>query len=284
MQLHAPAELTTCRLHRLGEGIGKVVYASENWVVKRERQPSEILALIVIWKVLRRLERHLPASLHRYLIHRPASQIRVLRVLVQSLVRVVPRSVWLMTHAGEVWAAYRTRDQQGEALTRELLAGTPVVPRTIHFPPTRVAVRGWPGYLTVTEATQRVDATLYQRLHHLAAAGRFDEVELWLNRWLALRQAGWQRGVFSLDTHLKNFGISGDRVVLLDPGGLTRDWSAIEQRLTYEGAVVSPHRQLGLGSLLKGHPEIARRFDAHWKAVVNPATVMHHWPTPAVRT
>ena len=278
MQLHAPAELTTGRLHRLGEGIGKVVYASEHWVVKRQRQPSEILALIVIWKALRRLERLLPAALHRYLLHRPANQIRLLRVFVQAIVRFIPRSLWLMTHAGEVWTTYRARDRQGEDLKRERLAGTPVVPHTIHFPPTRVEVYGWPGYLTVTQATERVEATLDQRLHHLAAAGHFDELERWLNRWLALRQAGWRHGVFSLDIHLKNFGVSGDRVVLLDPGGLTSDWSAIERRLTYEGAMVTPHRQLGLGALLQGHPEIARRFDAHWKATVNPATVLHHWP------
>jgi hypothetical protein len=280
MQLHAPAELTTCRLHRLGEGIGKVVYASEHWVIKRERRPSEILALIVIWKSLRRLERLLPG----HIVHRPAYQIRLLRVAVQALVAVVPRGIWMMTHAGEVWTTYRARDEQGETLIREHLAGTPVVPRTIHFPPTRVQVDGWPGYLTVTQATQRVEATLHQRLHELAATGRFDDLELWLNRWLALRQAGWQRGVFSLDTHLKNFGVCGDRVVLLDPGGLTSDWNAIEKRLHYEGDVVSPHRQLGLGALLKGHPEMARRFDDHWKATVNAATVMRHWPTPAVRT
>ena len=274
MQLQAPAELTTGRLHRLGEGIGKVVYASEHWVVKRERHPSEILALIVTWKVLRRLERLLPGRM----TDRPAHQIRFLRVFVQAIVRVVPRGLWLMTHAGEVWTTYRARDQQGEFLTHEFLAGTPLVPRTIRFPPTRVEVYGWPGYLNVGEATERMEATLHYRLHQLAAAGQFDELELWLNRWLALRQSGWQRGVFSLDTHLKNFGVNGDRVVLLDPGGLTRDWSAIAQRLTYEGSVASPHRQLGLGPLLQDRPDIARRFDAHWKATVNPATVLHHWP------
>ena len=31
----APAELTSGRLRRLGEGVGKVVYCSEHWVVKR---------------------------------------------------------------------------------------------------------------------------------------------------------------------------------------------------------------------------------------------------------
>ena len=52
--LHAPPELTAGRLKRLGEGIGKVVYASEHWVIKRPRTPSEIVALILLWKILPR--------------------------------------------------------------------------------------------------------------------------------------------------------------------------------------------------------------------------------------
>ena len=51
---HAPEELTRDRLKRLGEGIGKVVYASEHWVVRRERSPREVVALIILWKVLRK--------------------------------------------------------------------------------------------------------------------------------------------------------------------------------------------------------------------------------------
>ena len=56
----APEELTRGPLLRLGEGIGKVVYASPHWVVKRERHPSEIMALIFMWRVVRRLQRFLP--------------------------------------------------------------------------------------------------------------------------------------------------------------------------------------------------------------------------------
>ena len=51
--------------------------------------------------------------------------------------------------------------------------------------------------------------------------GNFEEIELWLERLLETRQAGWQRGLFSVDAHLKNFGVCGDRIVLLDTGGLT---------------------------------------------------------------
>ena len=45
---HPPEELTHGRLQRLGEGVGKVVYASEHWVVKRERSPGEVVALKIL--------------------------------------------------------------------------------------------------------------------------------------------------------------------------------------------------------------------------------------------
>src|SRR6185436_6359282 len=42
-----PEELIGTFLRRLGEGVGKVVYASPHWVVKRERSPSEVVAIVV---------------------------------------------------------------------------------------------------------------------------------------------------------------------------------------------------------------------------------------------
>src|SRR6266404_73587 len=215
---HAPEELTRGNLRRLGEGIGKVVYASEHWVVKRERSPSEILALIALWKVLRKLEAVLPAKIGERFVQRPAGQIRFLRILMQGLVAVVPRSIWFATHIGEVWSLYRARDARGEHLAQTHLAGTPLVPERVTFPPTRVKVGGWPGWLTICEAAERVEGTLHQRLLDLAKAERFDELEQSLDRFLDLRQAGWRRGLFSIDAHLKNFGVIGDRIVLLDPG------------------------------------------------------------------
>lgn len=225
---HAPEELTSGRLRRLGQGVGKVVYASERWVVKRERSPSEILALIAVWKLLRSMERILPGQLGRRLLEHPGRQIRFLRLLMQGLMAIVPQSIWYATHLGDMWSLYISRDVRGERLARSRLAGTGLVPESVTFPPVRVRIGGWPGWLTVSEATERVEATLYQRLAELAQAGRFEEVELWLNRFLDLRQKGWQRGVFSVDAHLKNFGVTGDRVVLRDPGGLTDSWDEIE--------------------------------------------------------
>lgn len=274
----APGELTSTKLRRLGEGIGKIVYASEHWVVKRQRTPWEMVALIVLWRVVRKGERYLPGGMGERLLAKPSRQIRFLRVMIQSLMRVLPMSVWLTTHVREAWKVYRSRATRGEKLAVEYLSGTDLMPRTIRFPPVRVQVSGWPGELTVTEATERVEATLHQRLCDLAAAGRFEEVEHWLERFLLLRQAGWKRGVFSLDAHLKNFGVSGERIVLLDAGGLTNRWEEVEGRLEFEAVVTQPHIQLGLGDVLGGRPDLANRFDKQWKAIVNRASVERHWP------
>ena len=276
---YAPAELTRGRLCRVGEGVGKVVYASEHWVVKRERTESEIIALIVVWKLLRRLELLLPAPLGRRLVQRPARQIRFLRILAQTIVLVVPRSIWFMTHIGNVWTLHQSRDQRGASLAEERLSGTSLIPQSVTFPPARVKVGGWPGWLEVHEATERVDTTLHQRLDELARSGRFEELELWLDRFLDLRQSGWRHGLFSIDAHLKNFGVTGDRVVLLDTGGLTDAWSEIEKRLAFEEQLPEPHIRLGMGRLLQSRPDIAARFNARWKEIVCPAGILRQWPS-----
>ncbi len=247
-------------------------------MVRRERSPREILALILIWKGLRRVSHLLPARMAEHLLGGPSKTIRLLRVVVQATALLVPRSVWFATHAGEVWKTYLRRGRRGERLARTKLAGTALVPERIAFPPIEVGIRGWPGWLKVCEAIERVEETLDERLRKLANAGRFGELEMWLDRFLALREAGWQRGVFSMDVHLKNFGVCGPRIVLLDAGGLTTRWSEIEDRLEHEDTVDQPHRQLGLAPLLENRPDIAARFDARWKAIVNPSHVIGRWP------
>jgi hypothetical protein len=265
--LEAPAELSEGRLQRLGEGIGKVVYASEHWVVKRPRSPSAVVALILLWKLL-----------PRRFLQRPSRVLRFLRICIQGVMRVVPRSLWLTAHVKDVWRIYRSRDRRGERLARIHLEGTPLVPEVIAFPPIEVNVGGWPGWLTVCEATARVEATLHDHLARLAGEQRFDEVQLWLERFLDLRKSGWQRGLFSLDAHLKNFGVAGNRIVLLDSGGLTDRWQEVHERLLFEEVVTEPHVQLGLGPILAGCPEIAAEFDSRWKEIVNLDSVLSHWP------
>ncbi len=277
----APAELTAAKLKLLGEGIGKVVYASSHWVVKRERRPREILALIAIWRAVRKCEACLPRKWARALLERPARQIRLLRLLAEAVVLVVPLSFWLSSHVGSVRRLYRKRDRLGELLAEERLSGTGLMAETVTFPPVKVRVNGWPGWLVVEEATERVEDTLDERINSLARQRRFDEIETWLNRFLELRKAGWSRGVFSLDAHLKNFGVTEDRVVLIDPGGLTNRWQDIADRLGFEDEIMRPHAQLGLENTLRDRPDIASRFDTAWKALVNPDTVRRHWPQAA---
>lgn len=274
----APAELTDSRLHRLGEGIGRVVYASEHWVVKRDRTPCEVMALIVIWKLVRTFGHFLPRQFREKILERPSWRIRVLRMMVQALVQMTPKPLWTKTHLGKVWRTYHRRSLRGERLARARLDDTDLIPARILFPSTEVRVTGWPRRLTVSEASERVECTLHQKLIELAQKERFSELERWLNRLLETRKTGWQHGLFSVDAHLKNFGVTADRVVLLDTGGLTDRWHEVESRLAFEDDVAQPHVQLGLGRLLEGRPDIAERFNERWRSVVNPHVVREHWP------
>lgn len=275
----APGELIAGRLKRLSEGVGNVVYASENWVIKRQRSPSEIIALILVWKFFRKCAWILPRSVEDRLLRRPSRIIRFLRVLLQPVVSLIPRGAWMLTHSGDVWRLYRKRSRRGDRLAIRHLTGTELIPERIEFPPTRIAVGGWPGWLTVTEAVERVDTTLDKHLARLARAGDSRAIEECLNRLLALRQDGWKRGLFSVDAHLKNFGVllRENRIVLLDSGGLTQDWSEIEASLRHQESLAEPHAELGLKAALAPFPEVAARFNAKWKAAVNPEAVRAIW-------
>ena len=137
-----PEELATTKLRRLGEGVGKVVYASEHWVVKRERSPFEVVAIIVLWNVLRKLKNVLPHGWVDWLLRGPSRQIRLLRVLVQTAMLIVPKSVWFTTHIRRAWLVYTRRDVRGQRLADLHLQGTGLIPQTVQFPPAAVRVAG----------------------------------------------------------------------------------------------------------------------------------------------
>lgn len=274
----APEELTRGRLKRIGEGVGKVVYASGHWVVKRERGASEIIALILIWRMMKRLERWLPGRMAAKWFAHPSTPLRALRMALQVVVAAVPRGVWFSTHWGRVWQKFVHRDVRGEYLAVKHLSGTSLVPETVTFPPTLVKVAGWPGWLVVTEATERVEETLYDRIRKLAAQGDWVEVERWLERLLELRRAAWRRGVFSVDAHLKNFGVIQSRVVLIDSGGLTDRWEDVERHLASMARNGSAARQFGLEEILAGAPGLAERFEARWRELTSAQTLRDLWP------
>ncbi len=278
---HAPVELTQGRLRRLGEGVGKVVYASDHWVVKRERSPFEIIALIVLWKALRRLESHLPGGMRLRMLEKPSRQLRILRVVLQGTMVLLPKTIWMTTHVRSLWRVYHVRSRRGQRLAEAHLDGSELAPERIEFPPVRVKVEGWPGELIVEEATERVEETLDRRLARLARAGEYDQVELWLERLLICRQRGWQVGLYSLDAHLNNFGVAGDHVLLIDHGGLTNRWEQVEKHLAELRAIRQPHLHLGLGSVLAGRTELAERFNARWREMVSEENVRKLWPKQA---
>jgi hypothetical protein len=209
---------------------------------------------------------------------KPSLILHMMRVVTQAAMAVLPKSLWFTTHIAQVLRAYHYHDRPGEKLARARLTGTGLVPERITFPPATVLVGGWPGWLTVGEATERVEDTLDRRLATLAAAGDFDSIRFWLNRFLETRQAGWKKGLFSVDAHLKNFGIIGDRIVLLDSGGLTDRWNNIAARLEREEGLAEPHVQLGLAGVLSEAPQLAREFNERWKAIVNRDSVQELWP------
>jgi hypothetical protein len=251
--------------------------------VKRERSPGEVVALIIVWKILCRWAHWLPFGWGKRLLSRPSRALRLLRVVTETAMGIVPKSVWYTRHVAEVLRVYRSRDRRGEKLARKHLTDTELIPKTISFPPVPVLVGGWPGWLNVHEATERVDATLDRRISDLAAARDFAGVETWLERFLDARQTGWQLGLFSIDAHLKNFGVIGNRVVLLDTGGITDRWTDISTKLLKEEQVEAPHVQLGLGPALAACPEVAKRFDERWKSLVNRESVIQHWPDDPTR-
>ncbi|MDE3198391.1 MAG: hypothetical protein KGN84_18725, partial [Acidobacteriota bacterium] len=165
---HAPEELTGDRLRRIGEGIGKVVYASRHWVVHRERSPREIIALILLWKTLRRFH------WGRRMRDKSSRLIRLMRIAVEAGISIAPKHLWYTDHVEQVLTTHRRRDRTGERLARLHLADTELIPSTITFPPITVLVGGWPGWLVVDRATERVEATLDRHLTSLADAGDFE--------------------------------------------------------------------------------------------------------------
>jgi hypothetical protein len=204
-------------------------------------------------------------------------------MIFQPIILALPRGLWFATRIGEYFRWYAKSEARGAILAEKYLTGTRLIPERVTFPPTRVQVREWPGWLIVSEATERVETTLHDRINDLARSLRFDEIQVWLDRFLATRRAGWERGVFSLDAHLKNFGVLGDRVVLLDSGGLTNRWADIENRLKLLDDFLSPHSRLGLELTLRDRPDIAEHFDEQWRENVNPEAVRRHWPAMADR-
>jgi hypothetical protein len=103
---HAPEELTSQRLIRLGEGVAKVVHASPHWVVKRHLSLTGIVALMVVWKAILRVARLLPHPWRAGFVHRSSQNIRLFGTQIQPNIAGIPPSFCCTTHTGEAWRAH----------------------------------------------------------------------------------------------------------------------------------------------------------------------------------
>ena len=279
---HIPEELTLGTLRRLGEGIGKVVYASEHWVVSRERTPLEMVALIVLWKALRKLERLLPGAWGKTLRDRPSRQIRFLRVLVQGAIVVVPRALWFSSHIRDVLRLYHRRSVRG----RETGANSFGRIRTDSG-----AHRVPPGARSHWRLARMADGLRGQRTGGFDAPSEDD----------AAGGGGSFRGAGSVARTPARDAPGGMAAGTVFAGRtsekLRHHWRAhcpfghgrADEPLGGSGKAVGggrvqptePHVRLGLGELLEEHAEIARRFDQRWKDTINTEVVRECWPRAA---
>jgi hypothetical protein len=135
--------------------------------------------------------------------------------------------------------------------------------------------------MMAASAEERAECSLIQKLETLATLGQFDEIEIWLNRFIEFRRRAWSEGVFSADPHLKNYGVIGKRIVLLDFGGLTMDLKVVEDHLQETNGHRRPDQRLRLEKILEKRPDIAGRFNANWDNLMQLSVVRDAWQNGA---
>ena len=121
-----------------------------------------------------------------------------------------------------VLRVYRARDRRGEKLARKHLAGEPVwFPNASHFR----RRRSWPGAARVAVRPRGHRARgRYPRPRSRTSQKRGISTKSSAQPIPPYPPERWQLGSFSGGCALKNFGVIGKRIVLLDTGGPTNRW------------------------------------------------------------
>jgi glycosyltransferase involved in cell wall biosynthesis len=272
-------ELTRAQLERVGSGFEKVVFGSRRWVVKIPRDErglgAALLATVAVDRARRLLARRHPAVRFR-----AGSRIwTVLREAFRVAIVMVPERWWRGSRVERRVRWLRARAEACERLARRRLDGTALTPGRVEILPTRIRTARWGRRWTVTTAHQRVDRSLADEAWRCLRLGRFQNLEQWLDRFLAFQTELWRRGVFfGASNPLENHGVLGDRLVLLDESGLTDDPREI--RLTLDSVRARwLDAMRDLDARRRRQPP-RESFAQRLTRLMQPSVIREHWPTP----
>ena len=286
------AEFTGAPLERVGSGFESIVYGSTCWVVKVPRDErglaASLLATVVVGRALRPLRtcggapgnREPAGAAMAFCRDRrgPTPVARGARGLPAILIMVPERS-WRGSGIERRARWLRARAEECQRLAMRCLDGTPLVPRRVELPPTRIRTARWGRRRTVTTAYQRVDRTLWDEALRCGRLGRVDELDRWLDRFLSFQIMLWRRGVlFAASNPYENHGVLGDRLVLLDHGGLIEDPRTIRLSLdTVRTRWLEQTRDLYTTARSTASCE---PFGQRLSDLLQPSAVRMHWPNP----
>ncbi len=280
-------------LARIGKGTCKIVFASENWVIKRHVDFRYVFS--------HRLAKHFSAFL-RTVIRRPARPARldfphaiqrVRHQLKETLFCLLSGSIrsallLLPTRYLENTVTYKEcetllrREQHGEDLARERLMGRDsqraLVPWKVTIPSSSIRLRRWFGLerTTADEVEQRVDKMFLQVL--LAASS--EEASKWFEKFIALQEEIWSRGAFVSDPTLPNIGVIGQDLYLIDNGNLIDDPQVIRQALSSDTPFNLERFRQKLLRRLPAHAELVEAFAARLTSMFSLENIRAHWPDP----
>jgi glycosyltransferase involved in cell wall biosynthesis len=286
------AELTRARLERVGSGFEKIVLGSPRWVVKIPRGDRGFVAALLATAVVARARHRLgrwsgggrrwpPGPAPRRWPAAPwgvRAGWNLLQLGLSAALTLVPERIWRASGAGRRARWLRTQARRCEQVAVRRLEGTPLVPRRVELPPTRIRDARWGRRMTVTTAFQRVDRTLLDEARRCARLGRCQELERWLDCFLAFQTDLWRRGVFfGVSNPFENHGVLGERVVLIDYSGLIDDPRKIRGTLE---TVRARWLESAAGLCAPVPPGSGEAFEQKLGEMLQPSVVRRYWPTP----
>jgi len=244
-------ELTSRRLPIVGFGDEKVVYkVGGGWIAKRPRTDKEALRYVLTKRVVRwlrslkergircgrrRSSRPLASSMrdHRAprAIHGAAIEM-ALQIVIACVVGILPTRVWAFTRAGRIVARNKADAQIGEAVARQRLEESGLVPRRVALPERiKGRLEGWPRTAVFEEVYEEADFILSDHFRRLISEDKSEDMRTWLRDILRYQVELWRRGAFTASVSLRNLGVTRGHIVLLDNSLLKDDLAVIEQLL-----------------------------------------------------